>query len=172
MHRRPIAGIRGGIAVAAVSMLVATACGSTVPRTQSGAPAAAAAGGGQGLGAPAAGSGAAAGKVKGGGKVSGGTSGGGSLSGGGTTGVGTTSGGTSGVTTTGGGSSGAQAARAPGITDTTIYIGTVYIKNQGAANAALGAGGLNQGDARKPYKVMIDMINSEGGVGGRKLAQV
>src|SRR5205823_14842544 len=60
----------------------------------------------------------------------------------------------------------------PGVTDTTIYIASYYNKNQGAGNSALGVGGLNQGDARKPQNVMIDWVNSHGGVVGRKLKPI
>jgi hypothetical protein len=71
-----------------------------------------------------------------------------------------------------GGTGGILPARAPGITDTTIYIGSYYQTNQGAANAALGAGGLDQGDARKPQNVMIEEINRQGGLGGRKIVPI
>jgi hypothetical protein len=86
----------------------------------------------------------------------------------------TTGGGTTGGGTTGGGISGGgnTTVAAPGVTATTVYIGTAYIKNQGAANATVGAGNLNEGDARKPYQVMIDLINKQGGLARRKLVQV
>jgi hypothetical protein len=71
-----------------------------------------------------------------------------------------------------GGTRGVPAAFAPGITDTTIYIGSYYQTNQGAANAALGAGGLDQGDARKPQNVVIEEINKAGGLAGRKIVPI
>jgi hypothetical protein len=71
-----------------------------------------------------------------------------------------------------GGTGGVPSAFAPGITDTTIYIGSYYQTNQGAANAALGAGGLDQGDARKPQNVVIDEINKAGGLAGRKIVPI
>lgn len=71
-----------------------------------------------------------------------------------------------------GGKGGVPAALGPGITDTTIYIGSYYQTNQGAANAALGAGGLDQGDARKPQNVMIEEINKQGGLAGRKIVPI
>ena len=93
---------------------------------------------------------------------------------GGTTGgvAGGGSGGGSLPTGTGGGKHLAVAPSAPGVTDTTIYIGSYYNKNQGQGNAAFGASGLDQGGARKPQNVMIDWVNSHGGVAGRKLSPI
>ena len=60
----------------------------------------------------------------------------------------------------------------PGVTASKIFIGEVYTKNQGAANSQIGAGGLNQGDARDPYNVMIDEINKSGGLDGLQIDPV
>src|SRR5205085_2545220 len=38
--------------------------------------------------------------------------------------------------------------------------------------SALGVGGLDQGDARKPQNVMINWVNTHGGVAGRRLAPI
>jgi hypothetical protein len=59
----------------------------------------------------------------------------------------------------------------PGVTQTSISIASYYNKNQGSGNAALGLS-LNEGDARKPQNVMIDWVNSHGGVAGRKLVPI
>jgi hypothetical protein len=58
------------------------------------------------------------------------------------------------------------------VTRTTIYFGGYYNKNQGAGNAAFGASGLDQGDARKPMNVMIHWVNTHGGVAGRKVVPI
>jgi hypothetical protein len=60
----------------------------------------------------------------------------------------------------------------PGLTQTTISLGALYLKNQAAANAAVGAGGAGGGDARQPYRVVIDDINRHGGIAGRKVVPV
>ncbi len=59
-----------------------------------------------------------------------------------------------------------------GVTKDKFYFGGYYQVNQGAANEAIGAGGLDQGDARKPYNVLIDYINAHGGLAGRKIVPV
>ena len=65
-----------------------------------------------------------------------------------------------------------QQALGPGITASTIYIGAGYNINQAAANAAVGGGGAGGSDIRDAYNVMINLINSQGGVKGRKLSPV
>lgn len=61
---------------------------------------------------------------------------------------------------------------APGITDTTITVGMVVAVNSGAANAALGAGGIDAGDPRRNAEVMINEMNARGGIAGRKIVPV
>jgi hypothetical protein len=158
------------VAIPVVSTLVGTACGSRAPHTSvSGAavPGAASSPGG-GLSVPS-------GSAATGGKVTGGTTTGGTVGGttsGGTTSGGTTSGGGSLPTGHGGGGHVAAPESVPGVTATTIYLGSYYNKNSGAGNSALGVQGLDEGDARKPQNVMIDWVNSHGGVAGRKLVPI
>ena len=64
------------------------------------------------------------------------------------------------------------APNVPGVTDKFVYVGAAYTKNQGAGNAAVGAGGLDAGDARQPYNVVIDDINKHGGLAGRKIKPI
>ncbi|MBV9293808.1 MAG: hypothetical protein JO222_15305, partial [Frankiales bacterium] len=71
--------------------------------------------------------------------------------------------GSTGVTTTG-----SQAA-GPGVTATTVTIGLVYATNSTAADEALGAHGLNTGDAVTEVRLLVNDINKHGGVAGRKL---
>lgn len=68
--------------------------------------------------------------------------------------------------TAGGGSLG------PGITPTTMYVGAVYLKNQAAGNAALGAAGQAAPDYRDMYNALLDDINKAGGIAGRKVVPV
>ena len=75
-------------------------------------------------------------------------------------------GGAAGGAGTGGGALG------PGITSKVIYVGGVYLKNGGQGNAAVGAAGLDPGDYRKPYNAVIEQVNKEGGIAGRKLVPV
>lgn len=65
---------------------------------------------------------------------------------------------------------GAAAASAPGVTATKIYFGIPYAEagptNQGAFGATL------DNDARKPYNAMIDHINEQGGLFGRQVEPI
>ena len=61
---------------------------------------------------------------------------------------------------------------APGLTDTTVTVGIVYAVNAGAANAALGAGGVDAGDPRRNAEIVINDMNERGGVAGRKIIPV
>ena len=134
--------------------LAATACGSTVPKAELQA---ALANGGQNGGLGTGGStGAATGTTGLGGTGTAGTTG---LTTG-TTGVTT---GTTGLTSGG--------PLGPGITATTINIGVIHVKNSAAGNAALGVAGTEVDD-QTPYRVVLDDINSHGGVAGRKLKTV
>ena len=79
-----------------------------------------------------------------------------------------------GAATGGGGvaSAGDEGANGPGITDTTISIGLAYAVNAAAANAAIGAAGISQGDARRVDEIVLADINANGGAGGRQLVPV
>lgn len=57
----------------------------------------------------------------------------------------------------------------PGVTATTITIGLVYITNSEAADKAFGANGITNGDDQADVKAVVDNINKNGGVAGRKL---
>jgi len=71
----------------------------------------------------------------------------------------------------GAGASGASAAQ--GLTARTINIGIGYVTNGDAANAAIGATGISQGDPKGESQAVINYINSHGGVaGGRKIVPV
>jgi hypothetical protein len=60
----------------------------------------------------------------------------------------------------------------PGVDAKTIHIGIPYATDTQAANAALGAGGISQGDPHAQAKVVIDDINAHGGIAGRKIEPV
>ena len=137
------------VALAGLALAV-TACGSTVPKAQ--LQAALANGGQGGIG----GAGATTGAL-------GGTTG--ALPGATTTGVTT---GTTGLTTGTTGTLSGGGPLGPGITKTTINIGFIHVKNSEAGNAALGFEGQSLDD-QTPYRIVIDQINSQGGVAGRKI---
>ena len=85
--------------------------------------------------------------------------------------------GTGGTASTAGGAAGAAASAGkyvvpPGVTDTTINIGLMYTVNGAAANAAIGAAGITQGDERANFRILIDDINKNGGIAGRKVVPV
>jgi hypothetical protein len=150
--------------------LIGAACGSTSGTAKQ--KAAARAGvdsgldAGQNAGTGAAGSGAT------GADASGSNSGGGTgrANGGGS---GASGSGSSGGSRSGGvGGSSTGAAVGPGVSATTINVGIVYAVNSGAANAAIGAAGISQGDEKANYTVLINDINAHGGVAGRKIVPV
>jgi hypothetical protein len=60
----------------------------------------------------------------------------------------------------------------PGVTDKEINVGLLYAVNSAAANAAIGASGIDQGDQHKNSQIVVDDINAHGGVLGRKLVPV
>lgn len=99
--------------------------------------------------------------------ASGGGSGGASK---GTSRQGSTGGGGTGIG--GGGSAGGPLAAGPGVTATTINVGIIYAVNSGAANAAIGAAGISQGDEKANYTVLINDLNAHGGVAGRKVVGI
>ncbi|HEU5033256.1 MAG TPA: hypothetical protein VFT62_00700 [Mycobacteriales bacterium] len=59
-----------------------------------------------------------------------------------------------------------------GVTATRIYVGITYTTKGDAANAALGASSITEGDQRADAQAVIDDINAHGGVAGRKLTPV
>jgi len=59
-----------------------------------------------------------------------------------------------------------------GITPTKIYVGISYETNGDAANAAIGATGISQGDPQADAKAVVDDINAHGGIAGRQLVPV
>lgn len=162
------AGWRVGVAAIAV---IAAACGTTVPnaarKLAQGGQVSAGGLNGEGL-SSAGGNGTAGGGGTGGGAAGG--SGGAALGAGGVGGGGGTAGGGTGAG--GGATGGGIPPSAPGVTATTINIGLLYTNNSGAANAALGAGGITTGDERGNDQILIDDINAHGGVAGRKLVPV
>lgn len=157
-RRRPSHSRSRTTGLAVVLILFGAACGSTV--TQSSFRGAGGTGSNGGL---SIGSGQTPGGLPGTGPGTGGTGSGGGPGGG-----------PDGGTATGPSASGGTVpvALAPGVTATTIYVGSYYTKNQAAANTALGAGGFDQGDAREPQNVMIKEINKAGGLLGRKIVPI
>ncbi|HZQ83406.1 MAG TPA: hypothetical protein VFA83_01135 [Acidimicrobiales bacterium] len=65
-----------------------------------------------------------------------------------------------------------SASLGPGVTATTIDVGIIYATNGGAANAAIGAAGISQGDEKANYDVLFADINAHGGIAGRKVVGV
>ncbi len=181
------------LAVAALLTVSLTACGSTVRVTGTGPGTEQdleGTSGGSGLSVdPATGEvvpdgSTSTGGSSGGGGASGGFSGSTSGSGGTTTGAGTSGSpgrsGASGTTGTSGSAGGAGSTSGGsgatptglGVTDKTITIGATVTSNGDAANSAIGASGITQGDARANIKALQDEINEAGGIAGRKLEVV
>ena len=168
-YPRSVVGHRVLVLVCALA-LTAAACGSTVPESQrqtalgqrSGTESGLAGGEGlsAGAGANAPGDAGSAGSGGGGATASGRA--GGTARGG--------AGGASGGARAAGAARGVSAA--PGVTDSTINVGVLYAVNSGAANAAVGAAGIDQGDGRKNSEIILNDINARGGVAGRKLVPV
>ena len=155
------------IAVAALGL--ASGCGSTV---QTSGPAAVA--GTEGLAAPSSGApSAAAGGLSvpsaGPGAVAGGTTAVGATAGTSTT-TGTTSTSGSAPITSGGGSTGLTPSRAPGVTNSKVYMGIPTSDQAGSADKAIGAAG-----AAPSYKqseiinAIVKYANAHGGFAGRQL---
>lgn len=153
------------VVLAVMLGFVLSACGSTAQVTSSGTV-------GDGLSAPdgglAPGAAPTAGTTDGSATTT-------TTTGGGTSG--TTGGGTSGL----GGTSGAAPSSAPlatqattglGVTATTISLGFGYSSDGDAANAAIGAGGITQGDEQANSKALVDEVNAHGGVAGRRIVPV
>jgi hypothetical protein len=72
----------------------------------------------------------------------------------------------------GSGVGGAAGDSAAGVTATTISIGVGYTSNGDAADAALGAANVTQGDGKADAQAVINDINRNGGVAGRKIVPV
>ena len=157
---------RTGLAAAAAALALA-GCGTTVSSlTANGAGTNAANSGG--LGVP--GSSPAAGGANQPGQASLTGSAGGQANGStvnGQSGGATSAGGTTGAS---GGSTGP--ANGPGITATTIYLGAVYDPDAAAADAGLGAAGLNPGDVKAETEAVYKYINAHGGIAHRKAVPV
>ena len=159
-----------GLALVAACALVAGACGSTVAQSERQA---ALRQGGSTEGGLSGGTAAGTGGSAGGDGLTGTDASGGG-------GVGTNAGGVSGGTSGGGsatvaggrGGSKVTTALGPGVTDTTLNVGIIYVTNSGAANAAVGATGIDQGDERTNTQIIIDDINAHGGIAGRKVVPV
>lgn len=78
-------------------------------------------------------------------------------------------------TSTGAGTAVGSGSQRPGgtaLTATTITIGMGYVSNGNAANAAIGAAGISQGDAKGEGQAVINYINKNGGIAGRKIVPV
>jgi hypothetical protein len=71
-------------------------------------------------------------------------------------------------------SSGSTAIKVPGVTGTSIYVGLSYATESSstAANQALGAGGVTQGNTQGEMQAVINDMNSHGGILGRKIVPV
>ncbi|MGH2806760.1 MAG: hypothetical protein ACRDKT_05735 [Actinomycetota bacterium] len=152
--------------LAALIALVALACGSTVPIQEQEAAEAAAEQGLTDGGLTTAGGTTGTDFGTGDGSVS--STGGGS---GTVTGSGTTAGGSGGSETV---ASGRVTAgeNGPGVTSDEIKIGIGYAEDTGEANQALGAAGASQAGWERAHNAMIDYINANGGIGGRKVVPV
>jgi hypothetical protein len=169
MLPRPGLRLVGALVVAAL----AAACGTTVPaaQRQQAGPQAAAAGPTreQGLDAPVGATDPTLGLDGASGTGASGTASAGGSRGTTNTRAGGSSGSGAGSGETG---SGGSTANGPGVTDTEIFIGIGITKNAGAANAAIGAAGITTGDEEAEFKALIDDINANGGLAGRKVVGV
>ena len=160
--------------IAATALGLVTACGSTVQTSGtavgttsdaltvpgSTAPSAAA---GDGLSVPTTGPGSvAAGSSTVGGSVTAGTTAGGT----------TTSSGSAPITS-GGGSTGLVPSRAPGVTNSKIYIGIPTSSQAAAGDRAIGAAGAAPSyDQRNVINAVVDYANKHGGFAGRQLSPI
>ncbi|HET6910700.1 MAG TPA: hypothetical protein VFH54_15320 [Mycobacteriales bacterium] len=78
-------------------------------------------------------------------------------------------------TSTGGGTAVGSGSQTPGgtaLTATTITIGFGYVSDGNAANAAIGAAGISSGDPKGESQAVINYINKNGGIAGRKIVPV
>lgn len=174
MHRARAGRRTRLVASAVAAALLAAACGSTVPNAGQLTAGGAGSTGDDELSLPtdaSSGPGATVGPGTG---TDGGT--GGATGGGGTGGTGGTGGGTGGtdgggVGGTGGTGPGGTGRIGQGVTDDTILIGRTVIENAGAFNAALGIA-VASVDSEPLDKIMLDHINANGGIGGRRVELV
>jgi len=60
----------------------------------------------------------------------------------------------------------------PGVTATTISIGLAYARNADAVQASLGNSAVTQGDPGAMMHILLDQVNKEGGIAGRRLVPV
>ena len=60
----------------------------------------------------------------------------------------------------------AEAAKAPGVTDTSVKIGVTYVDESAVKASGID---LRLGEYQKSYEVLVDQINKDGGINGRKL---
>ena len=60
----------------------------------------------------------------------------------------------------------AEAAKAPGVTDTSVKIGVTYVDESAVKASGID---LRLGEYQKSYEVLVDQINEDGGINGRKL---
>lgn len=67
---------------------------------------------------------------------------------------------------------GGVAIATPGVTDKEIYVGVVHDQNAGAINEAAGLGAITSGDDKANTEAIIKDINRRGGIAGRKLVPV
>lgn len=70
--------------------------------------------------------------------------------------------------------SGTPTASAPGVTPAAIYVGFSYATESSstAANQAIGGAGITQGNTQGEAQAMINYMNSQGGILGRKVIPV
>ncbi len=61
---------------------------------------------------------------------------------------------------------------APGITAKEIYLGFVYDKNAGRVNETVGVGSITSGDSKANTEALIKDVNKHGGIAGRKVVPV
>jgi ABC-type branched-subunit amino acid transport system substrate-binding protein len=63
-------------------------------------------------------------------------------------------------------------AAVPGVTATTLTVGAVYTPDQNAVAQSVGVDSVNTQGAQSLVNVVVDDINAQGGIGGRKLKLV
>jgi ABC-type branched-subunit amino acid transport system substrate-binding protein len=146
---------------AALSVLLLSACGSTVQVSGSQQPGEALGGdglGGESLGVPSSSPTSAGSPTSGSGVTLTPTTGASSSRGPGTTGR------TPGII--------GPTGSAQGVTAKAIYLGFMYDKNAGAVNKAVGVGSITSGDSKADTDAVIKDINAHGGIAGRRVVPV
>lgn len=167
-------GRRGLAALAAACLLLLAGCGSTVPLSErssgsAGGATASTLGSATSGAITGAGGSSSAGESRGSGGTgatgTGGSSFGGNgaaLSGTGAPGLGAAAAGSDGVPSY-------QVGDGPGVSATTITIGEEYSSQAAAADDALGAAGMSQGDAVTQFDAIARYINAHGGIAHRQV---